>query len=777
MQASSSVMPHHMMQQHHQQQQQQQLSASDEERSLQAWREMVQASVECELCNEPYGDEQDHIPRLLSCGHTFCQSCLDDWASVESNAVLSSNSIGDDVAAMDCPTCRRTTTFDSREGARSLPKNFELLRVRHEIESQTQLQLHHLKELWATRVWEKEQLAREAQEHAKIAERESVQASQRAHFLARQVQMNEQEKKQAQDMAEEARQKAILASQRAEALQHETEQLKHQLQVEALQLERVQNDASSAAAVAAQLHSKAEQLQQQVDRVRAQLSLHSGRHDPKNLVVLVNEPTIVGSWLLPYTRYAVISIASDGLECIDPYQAAKTWTMMRQVAEPSASVKVYRRYSDFVWLHRELTRKFPFELVPCVPGKQLFFNKEKEFVGERMRLLQAFVREVLRHPLLAITEEVRSFLLSTTEELETLRKASAVNGDLLEDELLEEGESIGSQTPAPAPVSVKVAAPVVQSSAWAAWGAVSAITSSAAKLVTSTGSALTSMGAKTSNGSSAAASSADVDSGPQLSDSLLSGDGLNDETQTKRVEKRRKYIEIARSYQSTAQKGSHLSRVERHQSQHLHRLCELMDRMNTLDQSYARRRHELLATSVDRRNDAMRMRREEEEVPCFEKPLFDARASEAFSSISLKTKNDADCMEYALLEIVRMQTLELGAIEDAFGRVRQREEMLQKLSPATGSASSTSSQNGFGSPPSSGFSSPGTSQVYSFKHEELQQHRRDLVEKVDTLDPTRSQFVFETLQRNTQEMQTLAQAKRKLLETTYQQLLAACRSG
>lgn len=55
--------------------QQQQLSASDEERSLQAWREMVQASVECELCNEPYDDEHDHIPRLLLCGHTFCQVC------------------------------------------------------------------------------------------------------------------------------------------------------------------------------------------------------------------------------------------------------------------------------------------------------------------------------------------------------------------------------------------------------------------------------------------------------------------------------------------------------------------------------------------------------------------------------------------------------------------------------------------------------------------------------------------------------------------------------
>ncbi|RLN88388.1 hypothetical protein BBJ28_00006156 [Nothophytophthora sp. Chile5] len=40
------------------------------------WRELADTSVECELCNEPY-DEDDgvdgRIPRLLVCGHTFCQ--------------------------------------------------------------------------------------------------------------------------------------------------------------------------------------------------------------------------------------------------------------------------------------------------------------------------------------------------------------------------------------------------------------------------------------------------------------------------------------------------------------------------------------------------------------------------------------------------------------------------------------------------------------------------------------------------------------------------------
>ncbi|RLN31703.1 hypothetical protein BBJ28_00021908, partial [Nothophytophthora sp. Chile5] len=459
------------------------------------WRELADTSVECELCNEPY-DEDDgvdgRIPRLLVCGHTFCQSCLEDWANVGAAA-------NGTAAAVECPTCRRVTRFDGAVGARALPKNFELVRVRQEMEAQTQSQLRRLQEAWNTRVREKEQLAREAEEHARTAQRESVQASQRALFLAKQVEINEQEKRRAQELAEEARHRALVASQQAEALQAETETLKRQLQTDAAQLARVQLDASSAAAVAKELHSKAEQLQQQVDCVRAQLSLHAGRHDPSKLVVLVGEPTTVGSWLLPYTRYAVISIASDsaeGAQAIDPFQAAKTWTRLRRVEEPSSSVKVYRRYSDFVWLQRELQRQFPFELVPCVPGKQLFFNKEKEFVGERMRLLQAFLRGVLRLPQLAVTEEVRAFLLSTTEELDSLRRASStyqsssLDDDTLlldEDSLDDEVEARSSPPPANSPPPTSNGSGLSKrSSSWSAWGAVSAITSSAAKLVTTT---------------------------------------------------------------------------------------------------------------------------------------------------------------------------------------------------------------------------------------------------------------------------------------------------
>lgn len=48
----------------------------------------------CWLCCEIY-DDQNFLPRLLSCGHTFCSSCLEN--------LLKNNSIS-------CPECRTTAS-------------------------------------------------------------------------------------------------------------------------------------------------------------------------------------------------------------------------------------------------------------------------------------------------------------------------------------------------------------------------------------------------------------------------------------------------------------------------------------------------------------------------------------------------------------------------------------------------------------------------------------------------------------------------------------------
>ncbi|GLE02792.1 hypothetical protein PINS_up011647 [Pythium insidiosum] len=789
----------------------------EDDHAARIWRELVESSVECELCNEPYDESDEHMPRLLSCGHTFCQSCLEDWSSVGASAGLSSATPAqlagvppEHVAAMDCPTCRRVTTYNSAEGARSLPKNFELLRVRQEIESQTPQQLEKIKQLWTTQVLEKERLAREAEQHAIQAQRESDEAAQRARSLERQVEINEQEKREAQEAAEEARRRALLASQRAEALQAETDQLKQRLQHEAQQLQRVKKDASSAAAVAAELHSRAEQLEQQVEKVRAQLSLHSGRHDPSKLVVLVVEPTTVGSWLLPYTRYAVISIASDATR-MDPYVAAKTWTMMRQVAEPSSSVRVYRRYSDFVWLHHELRWKFPFELVPSIPGKQLFFNKDKEFVGERMRALQAFLREILRHPVLATADDVRAFLLSTTEELEALRNASrallGTDADMREDDAflreVEERETTGrrpsdlanesnstttSRRRASRQGSTSAAnstgstdAPSSSSSSWA-WGAMSAFTSSAAKLVTSTGSALSTGIAQVATGSTANGGGDDrIERSLSASLSAVENDDPDDPQDTaftrkrrETAEMRRKYIDIAHGHSSVTTRGAQVSRAQRRYSHHLHRLCELVHEMDALDRTTAQHRHERLAMSMMEHSTYTPQQMDDDARALFESQSFMARASEALSALSLSTRHDAECMEYALLEVSRMQTLELGAIEDAFTRIRTKEEAVDRAMQAAANGGES-----YLAPltPSGGIMSPSSlptsPSVLATRKTELRLRREDLMDKVQKVDPARARFVLETLQRNVAEMQQLAHTRRKLCEATKKQLLTS----
>jgi hypothetical protein len=63
--------------------------------------------VTCPICYDQYNDK-DKIPRILSCGHTFCQHCLMD---------LRTSNI------LTCPTCRTYFSPDVKQ----LIKNFTIL--------------------------------------------------------------------------------------------------------------------------------------------------------------------------------------------------------------------------------------------------------------------------------------------------------------------------------------------------------------------------------------------------------------------------------------------------------------------------------------------------------------------------------------------------------------------------------------------------------------------------------------------------------------------------
>ena len=63
--------------------------------------------VHCPICYDHYNDKEK-IPRILTCGHTFCQHCLMD---------LRTSNI------LTCPTCRQYFSPDVKQ----LIKNFTIL--------------------------------------------------------------------------------------------------------------------------------------------------------------------------------------------------------------------------------------------------------------------------------------------------------------------------------------------------------------------------------------------------------------------------------------------------------------------------------------------------------------------------------------------------------------------------------------------------------------------------------------------------------------------------
>ena len=75
---------------------------------------MASKEPECSICFERYDDE-NKCPRMLSCGHSFCSSCL--------KRLLHGNTI-------DCPKCRNSVAAST--GVHGLSKNFALLDIVNE---------------------------------------------------------------------------------------------------------------------------------------------------------------------------------------------------------------------------------------------------------------------------------------------------------------------------------------------------------------------------------------------------------------------------------------------------------------------------------------------------------------------------------------------------------------------------------------------------------------------------------------------------------------------
>jgi len=105
-----------------------------------------------------------------------------------------------------------------------------------------------------------------------------------------------------------------------------------------------------------------------------------------------------------------------------------------------ASLDVYRRYSDFLALRSKLVARFPDQVVPALPEKQLPLQRGQSLAEERRLWFQAFLRAVLRHRTLAGSIWVKDFLTLASEEWQ--RRLVEAKASHKVDERMWEGEDL-----------------------------------------------------------------------------------------------------------------------------------------------------------------------------------------------------------------------------------------------------------------------------------------------------------------------------------------------
>ncbi len=112
----------------------------------------------------------------------------------------------------------------------------------------------------------------------------------------------------------------------------------------------------------------------------------------KDVTSSVSDPQMAsdGGWSSSYTDYAV--------------DVKGLWG--------STDVVVRRRYRDFEWLYKVVSKRYPGMVIPPIPGKQLIGAKDAKFTDMRARALSLWLNRLLQVPYMRIDENVRDFCTS-----------------------------------------------------------------------------------------------------------------------------------------------------------------------------------------------------------------------------------------------------------------------------------------------------------------------------------------------------------------------------
>eukprot|EP00753_Platysulcus_tardus_P002756 PLAT11868.1.p1 GENE.PLAT11868.1~~PLAT11868.1.p1 ORF type:complete len:451 (+),score=225.38 PLAT11868.1:33-1385(+) len=128
-----------------------------------------------------------------------------------------------------------------------------------------------------------------------------------------------------------------------------------------------------------------------------------------------------GHWFMEITVSDPVK-QGEGLQA---YISYKVNTNTNQKDFKFEQISVIRRYSEFVWLHGQLTSRYPGYIVPPLPEKLIVGRFSPEFVDTRRRLLEKFLNRVAAHTVLRQCDMFREFLESSEAGFASVKEAAA----------------------------------------------------------------------------------------------------------------------------------------------------------------------------------------------------------------------------------------------------------------------------------------------------------------------------------------------------------------
>lgn len=152
------------------------------------------------------------------------------------------------------------------------------------------------------------------------------------------------------------------------------------------------------------------------------------RSSPEDVIdyVTVSDPVIHADGMNKYTSYRVdcrppLNNNNDH-PALSPADAGPQDVFLQN--NPGQYSSVLRRYSDFLWLYERLHKEKAGGIIPPLPEKQAVSRFSPEFVEDRRRALEKFIRRVILHPELWEANCLLTFLRADDVTFQHAKNAS-----------------------------------------------------------------------------------------------------------------------------------------------------------------------------------------------------------------------------------------------------------------------------------------------------------------------------------------------------------------